>query len=59
MIDGTSAELEGNMGRRAGAGSSEIEKLVLPLPKGHIDLRELDRQIRSPMSRTFLRRTCA
>jgi len=48
-----SAELEG---RHYGGGvlelvPSEIEKLVLPLPtKGHIDLRELDRQIRSPMS---------
>ena len=30
---------------------SEIEKLVLPLPiKGHIDLQELDQQIRSAMS---------
>lgn len=48
-----SAELEG---RHYGGGvlelvPSEIEKLALPLPtKGHIDLKELDRQIRSSMS---------
>ena len=48
-----SAELEG---RHYGGGvlelvPSEIEKLVLPLPtKGQIDLKELDRQIRSAMS---------
>jgi adenine-specific DNA-methyltransferase len=48
-----SAELEG---RHYGGGvlelvPSEIEKLALPLPeKAQIDLRELDRQIRSSMS---------
>ena len=48
-----SAELEG---RHYGGGvlelvPSEIEKLVLPLPtKGHINLKELDRQVRSTSS---------
>lgn len=48
-----SAELEG---RHYGGGvlelvPSEIEKLVLPLPKKvHVNLKELDRQIRSAMS---------
>lgn len=48
-----SAELEG---RHYGGGvlelvPSEIEKLILPLPtKGKIDLKKLDRQIRSSMS---------
>jgi adenine-specific DNA-methyltransferase len=52
-VTALSAELEG---RHYGGGvlelvPSEIEKLMLTLPsKGHIDLKKLDRQIRSAMS---------